>query len=937
MEKFLNRVIVFVLAAALMAQSGVPALAGELEEEVMFDYEDILEDVQEESAGEEYLSSGEWEEAVSPNDDSYSEDEWIEELIEDEHPDMEALETEVPETEAPETELALSDEVEETDLLELVQEETVELYAASSVKLNASEVTIYALDPNMSQISIPSDFPESFQIVVSGTTSKPTFSVTGRKSIEVSDSGLVTPKLKTKKYTTIPTGEITIVDEYDFETSTVTVTVDGQSYPVKIHLENYAVLYAKKRMDDFLAANITPSMSDMEKVRTICEWLSRSFDYGKYPSYVSMMVRGEGDCWANTDAVNYMCGKLGIEAYDRIASNDPGAGSGHRNSIVVIDGENYIVDCGYQGTAPRYYKLEKMKHAYSYRVLSDGTAKITQYEGFDPDAVVPAVIDGYTVSMIGNLAFGNGMVSITSVTLPDTITTLEDNAFFYCRDLTSVTIPASVTSIGRSVFATTGESKLTAINVAPENPSFTSRDGVLFDRSGETLLAFPGGKSGSYTIPSGTRIIDEHAFYTASKVTSVTFPSTVTTIRKGAFESCYALRTVSLASGLKIIGDNAFRHSNKLHFVTIPASVTAVGKEAFYASASRIRFLGADTELGTNFAVGTYTILAGPAGSPAQAYAAANDPTFVAVDNQGNVPLDPDWFADFAYEYPYCGTAYTPTVYKAADAPYLYTDPENADYTVTYENNVNAGTASAVITGTGFFAGSVVVKHFTIKGYASPSANVPDEKPASPSTDVSENVSDPRDTEAAADVGAASGKAGSSARPQTAAKKSISLTLAKTAYTYTGKAIQPSVTVKSGNTRLSSAYYSVSYKNNKNAGIATVTVTGKGIYAGCRATAVFEICPKKTTISSVKSSGKRAVRVVWKKNAQAAGYQIQYSTSSSFKNAKSVTVKGASKTSATLKKLTQKKKYYVRIRAYQTSGGKKLYGAWSKTKKVKVK
>lgn len=101
------------------------------------------------------------------------------------------------------------------------------------------------------------------------------------------------------------------------------------------------------------------------------------------------------------------------------------------------------------------------------------------------------------------------------------------------------------------------------------------------------------------------------------------------------------------------------------------------------------------------------------------------------------------------------------------------------------------------------------------------------------------------------------------------------------------------------------------------------------------ATAKFQA--KKATVKSVKSSSKKALKVTWKAVSGAEGYQIQYSKKSNFKGAKTVTVKSASKKTTTIKKLTSKKKYYVRVRAYKTIDGKKVYTSWSSKKSVKVK
>ena len=152
---------------------------------------------------------------------------------------------------------------------------------------------------------------------------------------------------------------------------------------------------------------------------------------------------------------------------------------------------------------------------------------------------------------------------------------------------------------------------------------------------------------------------------------------------------------------------------------------------------------------------------------------------------------------------------------------------------------------------------------------------------------------------------------------------------------YTGKQIKPSITVKySGKTLKKGTDYTVSYGKNKSTGKGTVKITGKGNYTGS-ITKTFYIVPKKVTISSAKSSAKKKITVKYKKVTGASGYQIAYQKSGSKKwTYTTVSSKSASKT---LTKLTSKKNYKVKVRAYKTVSGKKYYGTYSATKTVKVK
>ena len=165
-------------------------------------------------------------------------------------------------------------------------------------------------------------------------------------------------------------------------------------------------------------------------------------------------------------------------------------------------------------------------------------------------------------------------------------------------------------------------------------------------------------------------------------------------------------------------------------------------------------------------------------------------------------------------------------------------------------------------------------------------------------------------------------------------KKISSLTISEISNkAYTGKAIKPTVTVKDGSKKLvKGTDYTVSYKNNKNIGTASVTIKGKGNYTGSK-TIEFKIVPSKTTLKAKKQSDTK-VKLTWSKVTNAEKYQIYYSTNGS-KYKKLATVSG-SKTSYTNSKLDFKKNdYKFKIRAYDKVDGKTYYGSFSKVVTVK--
>jgi hypothetical protein len=128
-------------------------------------------------------------------------------------------------------------------------------------------------------------------------------------------------------------------------------------------------------------------------------------------------------------------------------------------------------------------------------------------------------------------------------------------------------------------------------------------------------------------------------------------------------------------------------------------------------------------------------------------------------------------------------------------------------------------------------------------------------------------------------------------------------------------------------------------KTRKAVGQYKVTITLKGKYSGTK-TLYFTIIPKNIKLSSVKA-GSKSLTIKWSKTtSHVKGYEIQYSTSSSFskKTTKTVKVTSYKTSSKTIKKLSAKKKYYVRIRAYKTVSGKTYYSkSWSSKKYATTK
>jgi hypothetical protein len=232
------------------------------------------------------------------------------------------------------------------------------------------------------------------------------------------------------------------------------------------------------------------------------------------------------------------------------------------------------------GTEEFTYTLNYSKTAYRVSKGTLTTGAVT----------IPSSLNNLPVTEIDSYAFRN-CTGITSVTIPNSITTIGYSAFENCTGLTSITIPSSVTSIGSSAFS--GCKNITSVTISS---GVTTIGSSTFEGcTGLTSVTIPnsvtsigyGAFNGctsltSITIPSSVTTINSMVFWGCSSLTSVTIPSSVTSIGMGAFYNCTGLTSVTIPNSVTEILSYAFNGCTGIINITIPAGVMWIGAEAFY-------------------------------------------------------------------------------------------------------------------------------------------------------------------------------------------------------------------------------------------------------------------------------------------------------------------------------------------------------------------
>ncbi len=181
-------------------------------------------------------------------------------------------------------------------------------------------------------------------------------------------------------------------------------------------------------------------------------------------------------------------------------------------------------------------------------------ALITKYKGTDSKIIIPETLGGYKVRTFSSYVFKE-CTNLTHIFLPTYINSVSGQSFAECRSLK-------------------------AIEVAPDHESYFSENGVLYNYDKTTLIAYPNGIEGDFTIPETVLTIGGYAFSGAYRLTKVNMYNTLSAISEGAFLECDGLEYIKLSDCLKVLGKKALAGCDSLREIHLPASLSIIGEDA---------------------------------------------------------------------------------------------------------------------------------------------------------------------------------------------------------------------------------------------------------------------------------------------------------------------------------------------------------------------
>lgn len=527
------------------------------------------------------------------------------------------------------------------------------------------------------------------------------------------------------------------------------------------------------------------------------------------------------------------------------------------------------------------------KNDFEYSV-SFGEVTIEKYVGSATNLTIPDTIDGYSVIHIGESAFED-CTALEEITISDRVVVIDKDAFRGCTSLKRIEIPSSVRIIEEGAFRCC---------VALEYIQLPNTVAQICDYTFTDCYALQ-----SIEIPGSVTKIGDYAFQFCSSLKSISIPDKVTEIGEDAFNNCKELQTLTLGNGVTTIKDFSFSGCLALESITIPDSVKNIGEFAFYYcdSLKQITIGKGVSNIGSGCFIGLSALQRIDVATSNNHYTSVNGILF----NKIKTLL-------VAFPATKTGTYIIPDGVTIIDADAFQNCTALTSITipnsVTYIGECAFGNCTALksvyYNDSKENWDSIYIESFGNTPLLN--ANINFKKSSAHQHSFAWVVDSP----------ATCSKAGSKHR-----------VCKYEGCSYTDKWCTP----------IAAGHKSNSGKITKK---ASTKSEGKKVYRCkiCNKIIKTEKIPKTSSIKNAKSLKKKQVKVYWKKDSKVSGYQILLATNSKFtKGKKTVTVKGYKTTSKTIKSLKSKKTYYVKLRSYKTVSGKKIYGAYSKVKKIKIK
>lgn len=441
--------------------------------------------------------------------------------------------------------------------------------------INATDVTLYGLSDNYREaISIPSGYAQTFQLKANGTNVSYHI-VNGGGCCSVDSTGLV----KVRYYQCEDPDTGALINYSTVGTAEIECIVDGKTYIVTVHVENYAVTYADEKIREYLNANIKEGMTD-EQVMNVLTRYPASFAYkSENTSYVSLIVLGGGSCLAGADMVVRECEMLGIEAWIRNAGKDALAASpAHVNAMVCYKGAYYVIDATPElGTGIWWRCRSLFSEFFPGDDTEVGVYHYDNYE-YDDTFVFPDIIDGRRVTTIGDGFFT--WFEGTEIALPACCENIMEFAFAKAQKLKRIVLPATLKSIGDGAFA--GAMNL-QLEIDEANPYLTVKDNCIYSKDMTVLYSAPS-VSGKLLLPDTLKEIRPYAFFYNTNVTEIVIPAGVTTIGEFAFGLCTNLKKLTFRGNKLSYIDSCVFIKTGLETVTLPSSVKCLHPNAFLQS-----------------------------------------------------------------------------------------------------------------------------------------------------------------------------------------------------------------------------------------------------------------------------------------------------------------------------------------------------------------